>query len=340
MKSILQSRADKTGINITAEDVSSYIRQVNDVYAEDVVLSDEARAYIDGITESAHNDIEKLRMIEAELDAYAYAESPGKLPDSVKDAGSFLDYFLLENRKGYCTHFATAFALLARAEGLPSRYVQGFCVPIEQDSETVVYSDMAHAWPEVYINGVGWIPFEPTPGYAGLRYTSWETGWKYEPSFAMGGDREPEYGAAADDALVLSGAAEGIAKEDRSQGESIVSDYLKIAVYAVVMCAAAGLLFVIFERVIRKRRYQKMNPEGRFDMVVRRNLRILAWLGLRRQDSETLQEFGKRVVVQLGLSKKQPAFIEKYEAIIYGGKSADEADVKEAGYEGKQLLGI
>ncbi|MDE6740668.1 MAG: hypothetical protein K2K07_16420, partial [Lachnospiraceae bacterium] len=44
--------------------------------------------------------------------------------------------------------------------------------------------------------------------------------------------------------------------------------------------------------------------------------------------------------VQLGLSKKQPAFIEKYEAIIYGGKSVDEADVKEAGYEGKQLLGI
>lgn len=340
MKSILQSRADKTGINITAEDVSSYIRQVNDVYAEDVVLSDEARAYIDEITESAHNDIEKLRMIEAELTAYTYAESPGKLPDTVKDAGSFLDYFLLENRKGYCTHFATAFALLARAEGLPSRYVQGFCVPIEQDSETVVYSDMAHAWPEVYINGVGWIPFEPTPGYAGLRYTSWETGWKYEPSFSMGGDREPEYGEAADDTLALSGAAEGIAEEDRLQGESIVSDYLKIAVYAVVMCAAAGLLFVIFERVIRKKRYHKMNPAGRFDMVVRNNLRILAWLGLRRQDSETLQEFGKRAALQLGLSKKPPAFIEKYEAIIYGGKSAAEEDVMDARYEGKQLLGI
>lgn len=340
MKSILRSHADKTGIDITAEDVKSYIRQVNEIYAEDVVLSDEARAYVDEITGAAHNDIEKLRMIEAELAAYTYAESPGKLPDSVKDADSFLDYFLLESRKGYCTHFATAFALLARAEGLSSRYVQGFCVPMEQGSETVVYSDMAHAWPEVYINGVGWIPFEPTPGYGGLRYASWETGWKYEPSFAMGGDREPEYGAAADDALAFSDAAEGIAEEDTVQGESIVSDYLKIAVYAVLICAAAGLLFVMFERIIRKKRYQKMNSEGRFELVVRENLRILAWLGLRRQDSETLQEFGRRAAVQLGLAKKQPAFIEKYEAIIYGGKSADEADVKEAGYEGKQLLGI
>ena len=340
MKSILQSRADKTGINITAEDVSSYIRQVNDVYAQDVVLSDEARAYVDEITKTAHNDIEKLRMIEAELAAYTYAESPGKLPDTVNDAGSFLDYFLLENRKGYCTHFATAFALLARAEGLPSRYVQGFCVPVEQGSETVVYSDMAHAWPEVYINGVGWIPFEPTPGYGGLRYTSWETGWKYEPSFAMGGDYDTEYGAAADDALAFSGGAEGIEEENALQGDGIVAKYLIIAVYAVLTFAAAGPLFVVFERDIRKKRYQKMNPAGRFDMVVRNNLRILAWLGLRRQDSETLQEFGGRAAVQLGLSKKQPAFIEKYEAIIYGGKSADEADVKEAGYEGKQLLGI
>ncbi|MDE7131741.1 MAG: transglutaminase domain-containing protein [Lachnospiraceae bacterium] len=340
MKSILQSRTDKTGIDITVEDVRSYIRQVNDVYAEDVILSDEARAYVDEITGSAHNDIEKLRMIEAELAAYTYAEDPGKLPDSVKDAGSFLDYFLLKNRTGYCTHFATAFALLARAEGLPSRYVQGFCVSVEQGSETVVYSDMAHAWPEVYINGVGWIPFEPTPGYGSLRYTSWETGWKYEPSFAMGGDYDTEYGVAADDVLAFSGGAEGIEEENALQGEDTVANYLKIAAYAVLTFASAGLLFIVFERSIRKKRYHKMNPEGRFDMVVRDNLRILAWLGLRRKDSETLQEFGRRAAVQLDLSKKEPAFIEKYEAIIYGGKSADEADVKEAGYEGKQLLGI
>lgn len=172
MKRILKARTERTGIDITEEDISAYIRQVGDVYAEDVALSRAARAYVDEITASAHNDIEKLRMIEAELTAYTYTSSPGKLPDTVKDAGSFLDYFLLESREGYCTHFATAFALLARAEGLPSRYVQGFCVPASQGEETVVYNDMAHSWPEVYIDGVGWIPFEPTPGYSSLRNTS------------------------------------------------------------------------------------------------------------------------------------------------------------------------
>ena len=34
-------------------------------------------------------------------------------------------------------------------------------------------SGMAHSWPEVYIDGVGWIPFEPTPGYGRMRYVSW-----------------------------------------------------------------------------------------------------------------------------------------------------------------------
>lgn len=334
MKRILKARTKRTGIDITEEDISAYIRQVGDVYAEDVVLSRAARAYVDEITASAHNDIEKLRMIEAELTAYTYTKSPGKLPDTVKDAGSFLDYVLLESREGYCTHFATAFALLARAEGLPSRYVQGFCVPAGQGEETVVYNDMAHSWPEVYIDGIGWIPFEPTPGYSSLRNTSWETGWKYEPSYAVPEDHAA-YGVT-DGSALSSGAVEG----NMAGRESSVRDGLDKAVNAAPVFAAAGLLFAVFELVIRKRRYQKMNLTEKFNKKVRDNLRILSWLGLRRGEAETLQEFGRRAAQELGLAKKQPAFLEMYEALIYGEKSVDEAALKEAGAEEKQLLAI
>ena len=335
MKTILRARTERTGIDITEEDISAYIRQIDDIYAEDVVLSGAARAYVDEITASAHNDIEKLRMIEAELTAYTYTKSPGKLPDTVKDAGSFLDYFLLESREGYCTHFATAFALLARAEGLPSRYVQGFCVPARQGEETVVYNDMAHSWPEVYIDGIGWIPFEPTPGYGRLRYTSWETGWKYEPSYAVPEDDHAEYGAADDSDLSFEAAEENMAERARS-----VREGLNKAVSAALVFAAAGLLFAMFELVIRKKRYQKMNLTEKFNKKVRDNLRILAWLGLRRGEAETLQEFGRRIAQELVLSENQPAFLEMYEALIYGEKSVDEADVKEAECEEKQFLAI
>lgn len=338
MKTILQARTDRTGLPVTEEDLYTYIRQVHDIYTEDVVLSEAVRAYVDEITGSAQNEIEKLRMIEAELSAYTYTKSPGRLPGSVNDAGSFLDYFLLESREGYCTHFATAFALLARAEGLPSRYVQGFCVPAGQGEETVVYSDMAHSWPEVYIDGVGWIPFEPTPGYGSLRYTSWETGWKYEPSHAMGADPYAASGAA-EDALSYSEMEETAAWE-AAPGEQRAGYGLKIAVSTVLTLAAAGLLFAVLERAVRKKRYQKMNPAEKFSKAVRDNMRMLAWLGLRRGETETLQEFGRCAAETLGLAKDQPAFIETYEAFLYGDKSVDEEDVRKAADEGRQLLAV
>lgn len=74
----------------------------------------------------------------------------------------------LESRAGYCVHFASTMAVLAREVGIPSRisvgYTQGTpgqdrvggLQRIEVDSHDL------HAWPELYFEGVGWVPFEPT----------------------------------------------------------------------------------------------------------------------------------------------------------------------------------
>ncbi|WP_349428255.1 DUF3488 and transglutaminase-like domain-containing protein [Microbacterium sp. LWS13-1.2] len=76
----------------------------------------------------------------------------------------------LEVREGYCVHFASAFALMARTLHMPSRIVVGYLpgTPTTQsiDGQPVfsVYSSQLHAWPEVYFEGIGWIPFEPTSG--------------------------------------------------------------------------------------------------------------------------------------------------------------------------------
>ncbi|GAA5155080.1 DUF3488 and transglutaminase-like domain-containing protein [Microbacterium pseudoresistens] len=73
----------------------------------------------------------------------------------------------LEVRQGYCVHFAGAFALMARSLGMPARIVVGYLpgTPTDQQQGEPVYqvtSDQLHAWPEVYFEGLGWIPFEPT----------------------------------------------------------------------------------------------------------------------------------------------------------------------------------
>ncbi|RAP74852.1 hypothetical protein DL346_20305 [Paenibacillus montanisoli] len=99
---------------------------------------------------------------------YAYT-----LQSSIPARGEdFVDDFLFRQRQGYCVHFASAMAVMLRTQGIPARYVKGFAPgePAEGTAGgaglyTVRASD-AHAWVEVFFPGVGWVAFEPTPGFA------------------------------------------------------------------------------------------------------------------------------------------------------------------------------
>ena len=84
-------------------------------------------------------------------------------PDAVTDVA---DYFLFDLQRGYCDYYATAFVVLARMAGLPTRFVTGFAVGAWDASEGVfvVTEAEAHSWPEVYFPDYGWIAFEPTGG--------------------------------------------------------------------------------------------------------------------------------------------------------------------------------
>ncbi|MCU0520540.1 MAG: transglutaminase domain-containing protein, partial [Anaerolineae bacterium] len=76
------------------------------------------------------------------------------------------DYFLFELQRGYCDYYATSMVVLARAVGLPARLVVGFVSGTYDPGQAryVVTEAEAHAWPEVYFPGYGWIEFEPTGG--------------------------------------------------------------------------------------------------------------------------------------------------------------------------------
>lgn len=75
----------------------------------------------------------------------------------------------LERRSGYCSHYASALAVLGRALGVPTRMVLGYSasgVQAEADSTYEVTADQLHAWVEAYIDDVGWVPFDVTPASA------------------------------------------------------------------------------------------------------------------------------------------------------------------------------
>ncbi len=90
---------------------------------------------------------------------YTLDTNLGDSPDAIAE-------FLLHQRKGFCEQFAASYAALARVVGLPSRVAVGYQPgSIGPDGLFHVTNRNAHAWPEVWIEGAGWIPFEPTPPF-------------------------------------------------------------------------------------------------------------------------------------------------------------------------------
>lgn len=94
-------------------------------------------------------------------DGFEYStDVPAGHGDSAVDA-------FLERRVGFCEQFAGTFAAMARSVGIPARVAVGF-TPGQRDpadlGRFIVRGEHAHAWPEVYLTGFGWVAFEPTPG--------------------------------------------------------------------------------------------------------------------------------------------------------------------------------
>jgi transglutaminase-like putative cysteine protease len=91
------------------------------------------------------------------------------LNTAVPASAAGLARFLTVTKRGYCQQFAFAMAVMARLLGIPSRVAVGFTAGTPTGVNTwVVKSSDAHAWPELYFQGAGWLRFEPTPsGVAG-----------------------------------------------------------------------------------------------------------------------------------------------------------------------------
>ena len=79
--------------------------------------------------------------------------------------------FATGHRRGYCQHFAGAMALMLRYLGIPARVAVGFTTGLwdPDRGEWTVADTNAHAWVEVWFDGWGWLPFDPTPGRGRLR---------------------------------------------------------------------------------------------------------------------------------------------------------------------------
>jgi transglutaminase-like putative cysteine protease len=112
------------------------------------------------VTQSATNDYQRA------LDLQQYFTSGQFVYDTQAKSGTGVDAIarFLQTKRGFCVHFAFTMATMARTLHIPARVAVGFTPGSLTTSGTMsVGLKDAHAWPELYFEGIGWTRFEPTP---------------------------------------------------------------------------------------------------------------------------------------------------------------------------------
>lgn len=227
---------------------SEFTAQVRDLAAE--VTADAATAYDQAIAlQSYFRDVQNFR--------YDTQLPPPETDDAVWD--------FLNQRRGYCVQFATGMTLMARTLGIPARIGVGF-LPGSPSSEVrgeyVVSGRQAHAWPELFFAGAGWVRFEPTPAT--------QTG--APPAYADpfgGAPVAPEQQQATSSAApsLTPGAVTPQQGQQGAPGQvgigsASVPAWLVVAVVTTVVLVVALALLAL--RARRRRRHPRLptDPEG------------------------------------------------------------------------------
>ena len=96
---------------------------------------------------------------------FKYDKDISKIPKG----RNFLNYFLTQSRTGYDVQFSSVAVLMFRYYGIPARYVEGYVITEKDISGNKKKVDISaangHAWPEIYVDGIGWVPIEVSPDY-------------------------------------------------------------------------------------------------------------------------------------------------------------------------------
>lgn len=138
-----------------------HYRQICDIYLSlPGHIQKEIYDIAEKAVQGAETPYEKALAIQKYLQRhYRYTLDVKEPPDSV----DFAAWFLLGEKEGYCTYFATAMTVLCRIAGVPARYVTGYVASPDASGVALVTGKEAHAWTEVYLNGFGWLDFDATP---------------------------------------------------------------------------------------------------------------------------------------------------------------------------------
>lgn len=134
------------------------------VYANYLSLPDSTRASLQELASQNSLSGDGVYETIALVAEYVRSRCPYNINTQPYPSEDYALYFFTQATEGYCIHFATAATAMYRALGLPARMVAGYAFEAEAGAAAQVLGENAHAWTEVYIDGLGWLPVEVTPG--------------------------------------------------------------------------------------------------------------------------------------------------------------------------------
>ncbi len=298
-------------------------------------LPQRVRDLAEEITTTRSSVYDKARAIENYFsnNGFRYQTQDVAVPGNDQD---YVDQFLFDTKAGYCDNFSTSMVVMLRAVDIPARWVKGFVtgdiIETYEGGRSLyeISNNEAHSWVEAYIEGIGWVPFEPTIGYSNPADIDYDLSGDTENDELLQEEEEDPLEADKEE------PKEQILEEQPTPvvgKESGILKWLKIILPTLIAILAivALLAYSLRKKWLPKYYIQQNRKQGatrkNYVMSYERLLKQLASDGLKRAQGQTLQAYAARVDAHFGtddMSKLTSA----YERLVYS-KNFDETEYEE-----------
>lgn len=252
-----------------------------------------------------------------------YEEHVKQVPNGV----NFIQYTLENTKRGYSPHYATIATIAFKYLGIPARYVEGYIISTDLVKEKEAYTEIdvtgeqAHAWPEIYIDQLGWVPVEVTSGYE-QKMPKLETlkNATINSETTSNSASSPQTNQRGNE----SGAVQKVTEPKQTidpapkkiKQHNHTVQYIIIGILWGVLII--GIYFVWRRRFIRK--YKKMLISDDMKVVASGALLLLQWHFTKclkiQQSTKSINNWGE--ILPASCKDHMKAFIASYNMVAYG----------------------
>ncbi|MCQ6277006.1 transglutaminase [Bacillus sp. V3B] len=317
----LKTTEDVNSANLGTEFISQYTQLPDHVpqRVEDLAVK---------LTMGHQNWYDQAKAVEQFLKGtnFSYDTKNVLVPEEEQD---YVDQFLFETMRGYCDNFSTSMVVLLRSLDIPARWVKGYTEGeyLGMDKELSIYeitNNNAHSWVEVYFPQVGWISFEPTPGFTNDGSYSLEEEQDGSIEASVPAEREEQ----VEENNVETGIVEPTEENKKFSllemwkgVKEFFTNHQGWTLLAVFIVIGAG--YSIYQ--IRVRwfpiyyiwKFKHVEKEESFVEAYHVLLKQLNRYGLNRENGQTLREYGQSIDQYFSTNEMTLLTVE-YERYLYG----------------------